>query len=259
MTLIEPGERLFASLRAPAVSGSLERLYRDRGVDVILGDSIAELHGRDGRLERGVTPNGREIPAGLAIVGVGVDPSTGYLTDSGIAMERGAVLVNERFEASVDGVYAVGDVACFHDPVFGRRRLIQHWTNASHQGERLGRILAGQRTPYDLVAYFFSEVFGTKLGLLGDLEAGHDELMVRGSMDERSLIGFYLRENRLTAALVCGQTARHAGRAHTPAATPRRRRRSRRAERPRRASHCRVSRGRADGPSTSRDVVGQRA
>ena len=88
----------------------------------------------------------------------------------------------------------------------GTAGSIQHWTNANHQGERLGRFLAGEDAPYDLVAYFFSEVFGTKLGLLGDLEAGHDELVMRGSLEEGSLIGFYLRENRLVAALVCGQT-----------------------------------------------------
>ena len=170
----------------------------------LLGDSIAEFHGLDGRLERAVTRAGREIPAQLAIVGVGVRPSTAYLEGSGVAMEKGAVLVNERFETNVSGVYAAGDVASFHDPVFGHRRLIQHWTNANHHGERLGRLLAGENAPYDLVAYFFSEVFGTKLGLLGDLEAGHDDLVVRGSLEEGDLTVFYLRESRLVAALVSG-------------------------------------------------------
>lgn len=206
VTLIDQGDALFAALKAPALSRSLERLYRDRGVDVILGDSIAEFRGRRGRVERAVTRTGREIRAGLAIVGVGVQPATDYLEGSNVALERGTVLVNERFETSVPDVYAVGDLANFHDPVFGHRRLIQHWTNANHHGERLGRILAGENTPYDLVAYFFSEVFGTKLGLLGDLEAGHDQLIMRGSLEEGGLIGFYLREKRLVAALVSGQT-----------------------------------------------------
>jgi NADPH-dependent 2,4-dienoyl-CoA reductase/sulfur reductase-like enzyme len=181
VTIVEPSNGLFAALRAPAVSRSLERLYRDHGVKVLLGDSIAEFQGRDGVLLQAFTTRGRQIPADLAVVGVGVQPSTGYVEGSGIAIENGAVLVNERFETNVAGVYAVGDVASFHDPVFGHRRLIQHWTNANHHGQRLGRILTGDDAPYDLVAYFFSEVFGTKLGLLGDLEAGHDEILVRGS------------------------------------------------------------------------------
>jgi NTE family protein len=206
VTLVEPADSLFASLQAPAVSGFLERLYRDRGVEVLLGESIDRFDGAGDRLERAVTRSGRAIAADLAIVGVGVGPSTGYLEGSGVALERGAVLVNERFETSVAGVYAAGDVASFHDPVFGHRRLIQHWTNANHHGERLGRILAGEDAPYDLVAYFFSEVFGTKLGLLGDLDAGHDRLVVRGSLEDGGVIGFFLSGERLVAALVSGQT-----------------------------------------------------
>ena len=204
VTLVEPSDGLFASLRAPVVSRSLERLYRERGVHVLLGDTVARFDGAHGRLERAVTGGGREIPAELAVVGVGVQASTGYLDGSGIALENGAVVVNERFETSVDGVYAAGDVARFHDPVVGHRRLIQHWTNANHHGERLGRLLAGEDARYDLVAYFFSEVFGTKLGLLGDLEAGHDELVVRGSLEAEDLTVLYLDESRLVAALVSG-------------------------------------------------------
>ena len=206
VTLVEPGDGLFASLRAPAVSHSLARLYDERGVEVILGDTVASFDGSGGRLERAVLRSGRTVDAELAVVGVGVEPSTGYLDGSSISLESGAVLVDERFESSVQGVYAVGDLAYFHDPVFGHRRLVQHWTNANYQGERLGRILAGEDAPYDLVAMFFSEVFGTKIGLLGDLDAGCDELVLRGSLEEGHLIGFYGREHVLVAALVSGQT-----------------------------------------------------
>ena len=115
------------------------------------------------------------------------------------------MLVDERFASNVPGIWAVGDIASFHDPVFGHRRLIQHWTNANHQGERLGRLLAGEDAPYDQVAFFFSEVFGTKIGLLGDLDGGHDELVMRGSLEAGALLGWYLRDERLVAALIVGQ------------------------------------------------------
>ena len=150
--------------------------------------------------------DGREIEADLAIVGVGVQPSTAYFEGSGVELERGTVLVDERFASNVPGIWAVGDIANFFDPVFGHRRLIQHWTNANHQGDRLGRLLAGQDTPYGQVAFFFSEVFGTKIGLLGDLDGGHDELVMRGSFEDGSLIGWYLRDEHLAAALIVGQT-----------------------------------------------------
>ena len=206
VTQIDLADELYASLQAPALSQSLERLYREKGVDVILGDKVAEFRGNGGKLAGAVTDAGRAIEAELAIVGVGVQPSTGYLDGSGVDLERGTVLVDERFATNVPDIWAVGDIANFHDPVFGHRRLIQHWTNANHQGERLGRLLAGDDAPYDQVAYFFSEVFGTKLGLLGDLDGGHDELVMRGSLEAGSLIGWYLRDDRLAAALIVAQT-----------------------------------------------------
>jgi 3-phenylpropionate/trans-cinnamate dioxygenase ferredoxin reductase subunit len=206
VTQIDMADSLYASLEAPPLSESLARLYREHGVEVILGDTVAEFRGSGGKLTGAVTGAGREIAAELAIVGVGVQPSSDYLEGSGVELERGTVLVDERFATNVPGVWAVGDIANFHDPVFGHRRLIQHWTNANHQGERLGRLLAGDDAPYDQVAYFFSEVFGTKIGLLGDLDGGHDELVMRGSLEQGALIGWYLRGERLVAALIVGQT-----------------------------------------------------
>jgi 3-phenylpropionate/trans-cinnamate dioxygenase ferredoxin reductase subunit len=206
VTQVDRSDDLYASLQAPELSKSLERLYRERGVEVILGDVVAEFRGGGGKLTGAVTKAGREIEAELAIVGVGVQPSTGYLEGSGVELEQGTVVVDERFASSVPGIWAVGDIANFSDPIFGHRRLIQHWTNANHQGDRLGRLLAGQDTPYDQVAFFFSEVFGTKIGLLGDLDGGHDELVMRGALEEGALIGWYLRAGRLVAALIVGQT-----------------------------------------------------
>ena len=206
VTQVDRSDDLYASLQAPELSKSLERLYRERGVEVILGDVVAEFRGSGGKLTGAVTKAGREIEAELATVGVGVQPSTGYLEGSGVELEQGTVVVDERFASSVQGIWAVGDIASFSDPIFGHRRLIQHWTNANHQGDRLGRLLAGQDTPYDQVAFFFSEVFGTKIGLLGDLDGGHDELVMRGALEEGALIGWYLRAGRLVAALIVGQT-----------------------------------------------------
>ncbi len=206
VTQVDVADHLYAAFQAPELSTSLERLYRERGVDVILGDSIAEFLGEDGRLVGARTASGREVAADLAIVGVGVVVSTAYLAGSSVELDpRGAVVVDERFQTSVPGVYAVGDVARFHDPIFGHSRVIQHWTNADHQGDRVGRLLAGQDAPYDLVAYFFSEVFGVKLGLIGDLDGGHDELVMRGSLEEGAVLGIYLRDGRLIAVLLSGQ------------------------------------------------------
>jgi NTE family protein len=206
VTLIEPGDFLFAALRNPAVSAELVRLYRDRGITVLLGDSVVEFHGSGGRLTSASTRGGQTIGADLAIIGIGVEPSTGYLDGTDIARDRGSVVVDEHFRTSDPSVFAIGDLARFYDPLAGHRRQIQHWTNASHQGERLGRTLAGEDAPYDQVAYFFTEVLGIKLGLLGDLDGGYDRTVTHGSLED-GLVSYYLKDDYLVAALISGQTS----------------------------------------------------
>jgi NADPH-dependent 2,4-dienoyl-CoA reductase/sulfur reductase-like enzyme len=146
---------------------------------------------------------GRTLATDFAVAGIGVEPVVDFLAGSGVEVGNG-VLVNQRFETSVPGIYAVGDVANFYDPLYSRRRRIEHWSNANYQGAEVGRILAGASGGYDTVSTFFSEIFDLTVKVFGDL-SDHDELIVRGSIPERDLLGFYLQRGRLIATLVVGQ------------------------------------------------------
>ena len=210
VTLIEMGDRLMPALSSDELSAQLADLYRAEGVELLLGERIEELRG-NGRLLTGArTVSGADLEAYLAVIGVGVQPSVGFLEESGLELDDG-IVVDERFRASADGVYAVGDVARFPDRVFGRPRRIEHWSNANAQGAHLGSVLAGGRSAYDEISVFFTELFGFKLQVLGDLDGGVDEVVLRGSVAERQLLGFYLRGGRLIGAVLAGQAADLAG------------------------------------------------
>ena len=104
-------------------------------------------------------------------------------------------------------VYAIGDVARYPDATAGRRRRIEHWSNADAQGAHLGRQLAGSRAAYDALPVFFTQLFGRKLQVLGDVERA-TECVLRGSLAEGRLIGFHLDdERRLVGAVIHGQAA----------------------------------------------------
>lgn len=206
VTLIHRGDGLFEGLGSPQVSDFLVELYRDRGVNVILSEEVAEFQG-DGQLSGIITSQGRQISASLAVVGVGVDPEVSFLERSGIEIDDG-IVVNDRFETNVADIYAVGDAARFYDPIFERHRRIEHWSNANYQGGLLGKILAGGDRSYDRVSSFFTEVFGITLKLFGDT-SDCDELIHRGSIREGRTTGFYLVHGRLCAALTCGEDQEH--------------------------------------------------
>jgi NADPH-dependent 2,4-dienoyl-CoA reductase/sulfur reductase-like enzyme len=134
-----------------------------------------------------------------------VVPNVEVLEGSGIEIDDG-IVVDGRFRTSAPGVYAVGDVARYPDPISGRLRRVEHWSGADAQGAHLGRVLAGARAPYAEVPAFFTQLFGVKLQVLGDVE-GADDFVQRGSIAEGRLLGFYLREGHLVGAVLSGQNA----------------------------------------------------
>jgi NTE family protein len=206
VTLVGTGRALFEALGAPVFSDYLAETYRDQGVDVRLGEGVEAFLG-EGSVRAARLSGGDEAAADLAIVGIGVEPATAWLADSGIELdeETRGVVVDERYATSADGVFAAGDVAAFYDPVFGRRRRIEHWSNANLQGQQLGRILAGSDERYDTVSTFFTEIFGTSYKVFGDSQ-GADELVEEGSFDEGAAVVHYGRDGGRIAALLTGQT-----------------------------------------------------
>ena len=206
VTLIEMGPQLMPQLRAPELSAQLADLYRDEGVEVLLGTELAELTGNGKLLTGAKTKDGSTIEGYLAIVGIGVVPNVELANDAGAEVDDG-IVVDERFRTSLPDVYAVGDVARYPDPTSGRLRRIEHWSNANAQGGHLGRQLAGARAAYDELPVFFTQLFDKKFQVLGDVEPA-TECVLRGSVAEGRVLGFHLTdEKRLVGAVVHGQAA----------------------------------------------------
>jgi dihydrolipoamide dehydrogenase len=94
-----------------AASKALERAYRKRGINLILGTKFASATQSDSSVE--VTlEDGKVLNAELLLVAVGRGPNTANMgfEDNGVATERGWVLVNERLATNVPGIFAVGDI-----------------------------------------------------------------------------------------------------------------------------------------------------
>jgi 3-phenylpropionate/trans-cinnamate dioxygenase ferredoxin reductase component len=183
VTQVVREERLFAALQAPPLSDALHETFREHGVDLRL--ATTEVPGAD-----------------MTVAGIGVVPNTELARDGGLEVRSG-VVVDERFRTSRPGVYAIGDVAEFFDPVFGRHRRIEHWSNAAYHGTTLGRILAGEEGRYDTVSAFFSEEFGRAYRAFGD-PTGHDETRLDGDFREADAVFRFLRGGRTVAAVSMG-------------------------------------------------------
>jgi 3-phenylpropionate/trans-cinnamate dioxygenase ferredoxin reductase component len=197
VTMVLNEERVFKRLFTPEMSGFFEDYYSARNVKFARSAKVAELHG-DGTVSAVVLVGGREIACDMVVAGIGVQPVTGVLAGSGIDVADG-VTVNEYLETSRPDVYAAGDVANYQDVLFGKRRRVEHWDNAVSQGQYCARALMGERTPFQHVPYFFSDVFDLSYEYWGD-SSGADEIIHRGDLSSNSFSVWWLEKKRLLAA-----------------------------------------------------------
>ena len=193
VTIVECRDLVLPHLESQWVSDYLKRHAEERGAILLLSDTVVAIHGT-GRIREVETAAGQRLPCDLMIVSIGVTPATDFLTGSGIALEEGLIVVDDQLRASLPNVFAAGDVTSFNDPVFARRRHIEHWDNAVKQGRLAALNMLGRRMRYDEVSYFFCDVGDISFSMLGAPEEGQERI-ARGSLAEKSFALFHLRDD----------------------------------------------------------------
>jgi 3-phenylpropionate/trans-cinnamate dioxygenase ferredoxin reductase subunit len=182
----------------PAVGAAIASLHRANGVELVLGDGVASLEGDD-RVRRVRTASGRTVECDLVVVGLGIEPNTELVEGAGVAVDDG-VVVDELCRTSVEGIYAAGDVARHRHPVFGTHVRVEHWLNAIEQGGAAARSMLGNGAPYAELHWFWSDQYDANLQYAGH-HRDWDELVVRGSLEERRFVGYYVRDGVPHAAV----------------------------------------------------------
>ena len=200
VTVLEMGPTLYRAFANAALSDWFRKLLESQGVVVKLNTKVTKFLG-EGHVEAVVTDDG-DVPADVVIVGAGAEPNTGWLANSGIAIDRGGVVVNVRLETNGKGVWAAGDIARFPDPVTHQPRRLEHWDNAQAMGRHAGRNMAGANEPYTHQSAFFSDLFDITLNVLGDTE-NPDSVDIRGTTEGLSpnFTALYQRNYKFVGAV----------------------------------------------------------
>jgi 3-phenylpropionate/trans-cinnamate dioxygenase ferredoxin reductase subunit len=194
VTVVELFETTLFRVLGPELGRVIEAMHRDHGVAFVFGEGVARFEG-SGRLEAVVTEGGRRLEGDLAVVGVGTVPQA----PPGVADPTGAVRVGPDLAAEPEGVWAAGDVALHDHPVFGPIR-VEHYDNAIKMGEAAARNLLGAGEPFDDPHWFWSDQYDSQLQVAG-FATSWDEMVVRGSLQERSFAAFLLQDGILRATV----------------------------------------------------------
>ncbi len=206
VTVLELAPQLMGRQLDAQAGEMLMAIAQGNDIDIRVGVQIASIEG-DAHVTGVKLADGTLFPANLVIVSAGVRANTALASDTGIAVDR-AVVVNERMETNLPGIYACGDCAQFD----GMNYAI--WPEASEQGTVAGANAAGEALAYKPVAAGLSfKGMNTALYAIGD--NGKNPNLVYKTVEfrdpgKKEYEKYYFVNSRLCGVILIGDVSRMA-------------------------------------------------
>ncbi|HEY5058929.1 MAG TPA: FAD/NAD(P)-binding oxidoreductase [Gaiellaceae bacterium] len=166
VTMVFPESGIASRLLPDELSTFVTGYYRDKGVEVFSGETVAGVDAA------GVhTGSGRVLEADGVIAGLGIVPQTDLASAGGLPVDNGIVVDEYGRVGGRDHIFAAGDVANFPAPALGRRFRVEHEDHANTHGAVVGANMTGREIPYDHLPFFYSDMFDLGYEAVGEVDA----------------------------------------------------------------------------------------
>jgi NADPH-dependent 2,4-dienoyl-CoA reductase/sulfur reductase-like enzyme len=142
----------------PAMGKIIVEHLEKLGIRVLFGKGIDRINGSE--KAESVEIAGETIDCDIVIMAVGMRGNTELAEVLGSKIERGSVVVDNRMETSVKGVYAAGDLVQTYSRIDGTPTVMLLATSAYRQGMVAGTNAAGGNTAYPGALNTFLTVIG---------------------------------------------------------------------------------------------------
>lgn len=207
VTLLETAALPLPRLLPPLLGQMYSELHKSNGTDLHTDVTVESISDEDGQTVVRAS-DGRTWTAPIVVVAVGMLPATALADAVGIAIaapaDGGGIVVDNRGQTSVPGIYAAGDVANQPNMIRGGRHRVEHWQGAQNHGTAVGKFMAGADGEFAEVPWCWSDQYDINLQVAGWPEAAHD-VHIRGSIDERDFSAFFLDDAVIVGAVTIGR------------------------------------------------------
>ena len=199
VTMIFPDDTIGARVYPPALSRFLNTYYQSKGIKLLTHESVVSIE------KRGLqyvlkTTSGKELKADGVVAGIGIEPNQELAGSAGLEVGNG-ILVDEFLQTKNPDISAAGDVTNFFSPALGKRVRVEHEDNANTMGEIAGKNMAGARSAYHHLPFFYSDLFDLGYEAVGELDS-RLQMVEDWKEENREGVVYYLNEGRVRGVLL---------------------------------------------------------
>lgn len=196
VTVLEYAPRLMGRAVSTVSSDFFKTYHESIGVRVITDARIERIEGTE-QAQAVLLQDGEKIACDLILVGVGALPNVELAESAGLDCDNG-ILVDEFAVTSDPNIVSAGDCTNHPNPFANGRFRLESVQNAIDQAKVAATSILGSASAYNAAPWFWSDQGDIKLQIVG-LPLGTDDLVVRGSTQEKKFSVFHYREGKLIA------------------------------------------------------------
>ena len=181
----------------------VQTLHTLNGVRVVTHTRVTEIiEAADGRVGA-VRVAGETVPADVIVVAIGGTPEVGWLRNAdGLIIDDGLVC-DSRCRAA-PGIFAAGDAARWYHEGLRQSIRLENRTNATEQALAVAANILGADEPYCPTPYFWSDQFGVRLQVLGQVHTSSRIEFLEGEPDGRRFLAVAKTGERVDAVIGWG-------------------------------------------------------
>ena len=201
VSIMEIQSRLMSNQLDDRASQILQAAVQGFGINIYLNTKVDKIVGSN-KVEGVVTETGETFPCEQVIYAAGIKPNIEIIQDTLVKYGRG-IIVNEKMETTIEGIYAAGDIAEF------KGNFVGLWNISIGHGKVAGYNIAGKDSTYQhIVPVTTLNAFNLSLFSMGCV----DESKVNNMLVEENTQGQYMKvfikDNKIVGAIVIGDTKR---------------------------------------------------
>jgi NADPH-dependent 2,4-dienoyl-CoA reductase/sulfur reductase-like enzyme len=133
VSLLDSSNRILSKYLDKEFTDIAENAMKEKGISMILGESIVGFEETDGKVKAVLTDKGKH-DTDLVILCIGFKPNTGLFKGKLSMLPNGAIIVDEYMQTSQKDVFSAGDSSAITFNPTGEHEYIPLATNAVRMG-----------------------------------------------------------------------------------------------------------------------------